>query len=56
MKPDKIQLIGGVVDIFQFKLAFQCMIAIIEGDIDIVIYFLLPVILLATGHKSGEGY
>ena len=44
VKPDKAQGIGGVIDVFELFEAGEAVINVVEGDVDGIVDFLLPVI------------
>lgn len=45
-----------MVDIFQVEHTSKGMIVVIEGDVNIIIYFLLPIILLCICQEPGKSY
>jgi hypothetical protein len=44
VKPDEIEGVGGVVDVFNGRFASEAVFLVIQGNIDLVIYLLLPVL------------
>ena len=52
MKPDELQRIRRIVTVFYLFKSIQCMIFIIQWNIDTIVDLLLPVIQLAVGSKQ----
>ena len=43
MKPDKVQGIGGVVDVFKLFKAVEAVVDVVEGNVDSIVDLLLPI-------------
>ena len=46
MKPDIVQGVGGVVDVFDLLKAGEAVIYVVQGNLDGIVYFLLPIVLI----------